>query len=238
MIKKTILIGTLISFLMAVIPFTMGNGYFVNALVANGNNNLKENTASQRLMSLEPESPQNINDPPWGEESFPSKTYPIKEIIEKGKEIPLEFVYDNPNWKRQSYKWYWHSTIQRWSYVPNRIHYAMHRLFTTYPTASAHYDFIHELGIADESKQWTTTGKGVYDFIETVVMQAKVEKVITYGNQVVLIARPQRNGLQVLKIPTNKIEPINPKESILFQLTTEQGDEIDYSLLGYIKKDK
>lgn len=232
MIKKTVFLAAMIGILMVAIAFTMEKGYCNKELVSNVNNNSNEKTQNEVLRLLEPDIPKNISDPPWGEESFPSKTYPIKEIIENGKEIPLELVYDNPDWKRQSYKWYWHSTIGRWSYIPRRIHYAMHRIFTTYPTACAHYEFIHELGIVEESEQWAISG--VYEYIETVVMQAKVEKVITYGNQVVLISRPQRNGLQVLKIPTNQIKPTNPKESIIFHLITEQGDEIDYSFLGYI----
>lgn len=193
-------------------------------------------TLQKRLKGSEPEIPKDINDPPWNNEVFPTKIYPTSEIIEKGTEIPLDFAYNNPNWKRQAYKSYWHSTISggRWSYVPVRIHYAMHRLFTTYPTASIYYDFIHDLGIAEESNQFIHKNNGPFDFINTVVMQSQVQKIITYGNQVLIIVKPKRNGLQVLNIPVNKIKPISKNENILFQLITEQGDEIDYSLINFI----
>jgi len=190
----------------------------------------------------EPQKPVNIDDPPWNNKVFPTKTYPISEIVDKGTEIPLEFAYNNPDWKRQAYKSYWHSSVSagRWSYVPSLIHYAMHRLFTTYPTASVYYDFIHDLGIAEESNQFTIKHDGPFDYINTVVMQAQVQKILTYGNQVVLIAKPMRNGLQVIDIPVSKINPINVDDKILFQLVTEQGDEIGYSLINYVmpKKNK
>jgi hypothetical protein len=191
----------------------------------------------ERLKGLEPETPKNINDPPWHEGPLPTKNYPTSEIIKKGIEIPLDFAYSNPNWKRQSYKSYWHSSVAggRWSYVPTRISYAMHRLFTTYPTASIYYDFIHDLGIQEESNEFERKDDGPFDYINTVVMQGEVQKILTYGNQVLVIVKPQRSGLQVLDIPVNKIKPINEKENILFQLVTEQGDEIDHSLIEYIK---
>jgi hypothetical protein len=110
----------------------------------------------------------------------------------------------------------------------------MHTLFTTYPTASVYYDFIHDLGISEESNQFTLKHDGPYDYINTVVMKSQVQKILTYGNQVLLIAKPMRNGLQVIDIPVNKINPINVKENILFQLVTEQGDEIDYSLINFV----
>jgi hypothetical protein len=194
-------------------------------------------TLQERLKRLEPEISKNINDPPWQEGPFPTKNYPIAEIIKKGTEIPLDFAYSNPNWKRQAYKSYWHSTVAggRWSYVPTRISYAMHRLFTTYPTASIYYDFIHDLGIQEESNEFKRKDEGPFDYINTVVMQGEVQKILTYGNQVLVIIKPQRSGLQVLDIPVNRIKPINEKENVLFQLVTEQGDEIDHSLITYIK---
>jgi hypothetical protein len=42
---------------------------------------------------------------------MPSKTVPIDEVIAKGQEIPLDFIYNDPNWKRKAYKEYWHSKI-------------------------------------------------------------------------------------------------------------------------------
>lgn len=151
--------------------------------------------------------------------------------MENGKEIPLQFAYNNPDWQRQMYKEYWHSSYGRWSYIPNRIHYAMHRIFVTYPTASVFYDFTHNLGIWDENDdfQIMSSTSTPFENMVLVVMQTKVDKIVTLGNQVVVIGRPSLNGLQVLLIPTQDLNPYDPKESILFQLVTPEGDEIDYT---------
>lgn len=189
----------------------------------------------ERIKRLEPGTPRDIDDPPFYNGSFPSKLYPASEVIKNGFELPLDIGYNNPTWRRQAYKSYWHSTVSggRWSYVPNRIHYGMHRLFTTYPTASVYYDFVHDLGIEEESKQIPIKNGGPFDYIKVVVMQGQVQRILAYGNQVVLIVKPTRNGLQSLDIPVKKLSPANKKEPILFQLVTEQGDEIDYSLISY-----
>lgn len=184
---------------------------------------------------LEPESAIDIDDPPWNNEIFPNNVVNISEVLEKGVDVPYNIIYDEPKWKRL-YKAYWHSSISdRWSYVPNRIHYAMHRLFATYPTASIYYDFVHNLGIADESIEFKQeSSKGPYDYLTTVVMQSEIRKIITYGNQVIIVSKPKRNGLQVFNIPMNKIVPSNENENILIQLVTELGDEIDYFLIRHV----
>lgn len=193
--------------------------------------------ATKENPKLEPDQATDIDDPPWGKYFvYPAKVLSVAEIIEKGAEIPFDLIYDNPYWERQSYKSYWHSSASggRWSYVPNRIHYAMHRLFTTYRTASVYYDFVHNLGIVNEWGNLEESRGGAYDNINVAVMNTKVEKILTYGNQVIIIGRPQRNGLTIIDVPVNKIKPFNEKEFILFQLVTELGDEIDYSLINYV----
>lgn len=225
-----LLIATLV--IIVVVLYSKGT---INAYASEINDPCQ--LCKERLKRLEPETPKNINEPPWVEGPFPTSTYPISEIIKKGMEIPLDLSYSNPNWKRQAYKSYWHSTVAggRWSYVPIRVSYAMHRLFTTYPTTSIYYDFIHDLGIEEESNEFKIKNEGPFDYINTVVMQGQVQRVLTYGNQVLVIVKPQRNGLQVLDIPVNKIKPINEMENILFQLISEQGDEIDHSLITFIR---
>lgn len=179
------------------------------------------------IWQIEPKKPTDIDDPPFSRLPYPSKMVSVGEVIKKGKEIPLQFAYNNPEWKRQAYKKYWHSSYGRWSYVPYRIHYAMHRIFASYPTASVFYDFTHELGIWEESDAFKIPSKAPYENIVLVVMQTKVEKIKTLGNQVVVVGKPAADGLQVLLVPNKDLTPFNPKESIMFQLVTPEGDEID-----------
>lgn len=193
---------------------------------------------------MEPETPQDLDDPPFYSPPMPSMVVPISEVIKKGSEIPLEFIYNDPDWKRKAYKEYWHSKYRRWSYVPIRLHYAMHQIFTTYRTASVYYDFVHDLGIAEESTQFKsfvpspiygTKKVNPYEKMEIVIMKSDVKGILTFGNQVVLIARPERTGLQALLIPMNCLKPFDPDENLLVQLATPEGDEIDYSLISIAK---
>lgn len=185
---------------------------------------------STRGFLIEPETPIDIDDTSSKSLPLPNNELSIKQVLENGKELSFIFIYNNPDWVRPVYKKYWHSEYGRWSYVPNRIHYAMHKVFSTYATASVYYDFIHDLGIADESKhfrKYETTSP--YDYLHIVVMNTLIEKVFTYENQIVIIGKPQRTGLQAIIIPTRNINPIKESNNILIQLVTPDGYEIDYT---------
>lgn len=193
---------------------------------------------TERLNRLEPKIPVDLPDPPFIQHAFPSKIVPPQTIIQSEKQLPYLMLLDKLDWKRPSYKSYWHSSVSggRWAYVPNRIHYAEHRLFTL-PTApaSAHFDFVHNMGV-DELFKVPKDTKGISEErrrndIMVVVMQARIEKVLTSGNQVVIVARPQRTGVQTIKVNQLDMYRDNPKEAVLYQLVTPDGDEIDYSVL-------
>ena len=205
----------------------------VASIICNFHDHKVISVLSTAIWKIEPETPQDIDDPPFGELPYPTKMESVSEVIKNGKDIPLQFSYNNPNWKRQAYKSYWHSSYGRWSYVPDRIHYAMHRIFVTYPTASVFYDFIHDLGIAEENDDFQKTSRTPYENIVLVVMQTKVEKIVSLGNQVVVIGQPALTGLQVLLVPVKDLKPYNTNESILFQLVTSGEDEIDYDSVLY-----
>lgn len=65
-------------------------------------------------------------------------------------------------------------------------------------------------------------------------MQTKVDKIVTLENQVVVIGKPALTGLQVLLVPVKDLKPYNPEESILFQLVTSEGDEMDNATESYV----
>lgn len=182
---------------------------------------------------IEPETPVNIADTQYEGLAMPTNLESVNTVIKTGKEIPIQFDYNDPDWERPAYKSYWHSSYGRWSYVPNLIHSAIHRIFVTYPTASAFYDFVHDLGIAEESDDFIKHDGGPYDRIEMVVMQTDIEQIVTLGNQVVVVGKPALTGLQAVSIPVKEIKPNNSEESILFQLVTRDGDEIDDATMNY-----
>ncbi|TQR28795.1 hypothetical protein C7Y47_19735 [Lysinibacillus sphaericus] len=186
-----------------------------------------------RLKSLEPIKPQTIADPPFPELSPPSKFVTLSQVIENGNTIPYEVIVNNPGYKRPAYEKYWHSSIGRWSYVPTRIHYALHRLFTNYDIAlSEWYDFEQNMGFTIPMFH-NKTDLDLY----IVVFQTDITAVYTLGNQVVVVGKPRRTGVQVITIKTSAIHPSNTEESLLVQLSTQAGEEMDYTLISYISPD-
>ena len=83
----------------------------------------------------------------------------------------------------------------------------MLHLFATYPTASRDFDFVHDLGIAEESRSFEfPDSQNPFKYIVVVVMQAKAERIITLQNRVVIIGKPALTGLQVILVPTLELE--------------------------------
>lgn len=187
---------------------------------------------------LEPETPTNIEDSTYDRLPHPENEVPIQEVLENGKEITFETIYHNPDWERPAFKEYWHSQYGRWSYVPRRIHYALHRVFSTYATASRYYDFVHDLGIAYESNEFNKPEyTSPFEYLYIVVMNTSIKKVLTYENQILIVGKPQRTGLQAIVIPTNEINPKETSDILLIQLITPDGYEIDYTTERFYKPD-
>ncbi|MGE7914204.1 hypothetical protein [Lysinibacillus xylanilyticus] len=110
----------------------------------------------QRLDSLEPPEPTTILDSPLPFEKgiemhFPKDVISISEVLKEGTKIPFKVIQSEPNYIRPIYKENWHSTYWggRWSYIPSRIHYALHRIFPFYAIEiSAELNFQQNVGIA------------------------------------------------------------------------------------------
>lgn len=232
---------TIIAFIILILAISIYYpGLSSNIMNIPEGHNLDTNLISISRDDLEPEKPVTIEDPPFEHPlPSPSKVLPISTILEKNQQIPFNFAYKDIKWQRAAYYYYWHSSYMggRWSYVPFRLHYALHSIFATYPSAALYWDFIHNVGIKDESPSFNLDESlnNPFKYIAVVVMHSNVQKVVTYGNQVVLVAEPQRAGLQVITIPTDKIKPFDINENILLQLVTSEGNEIDYTINYPIK---
>ncbi|MFZ3590103.1 hypothetical protein ACOI1C_12675 [Bacillus sp. DJP31] len=184
-----------------------------------------------RLKHLEPSNPINIKDPPWEERKLPANEAPISEVIKTGTKIPFKIIVNKPKYERPAYEEHWHSSVGRWSYLPIRVHYAKHRLFTNYDIGiSGWYDFEHNLGISVPMFQ---NEKALDMYI--VTFQTQVTNVYTKGNQVVVVGNPNRKGVQVITITTKDINHNNGDDTILVQLATQDGYEMDYSLISYVQ---
>ncbi len=187
----------------------------------------------QRLDSLEPPEPTTILDSPFPFEKgtevhFPTDVIPISEVLKEGTRIPFEAIKSEPDYIRPIYEEHWHSTTGRWSYMPSRIYYSLHRIFPYYAIGiSAELDFTQNVGIAAN----TATNETDLD-LYIVVFQTNITDVYTKGNQVVVVGTPKRTGVEVINIKTAAIHPSNKEKFLLIQLATD-GDELDYSLIHY-----
>lgn len=226
-VKRICLIGVIVLMLLIIIQPQK----FASAVCFDSSESLEIPTKEERLKSLEPQEPKDISDIPRYQSPMPANVYSFDDVVKKGTEIPLKYSYNDPDYKRPAYKEYWHSTIGRWSYVPNRIHYALHRLFATIQTASIYYDFVHDLGIAEESNKFKEeVTKSPFDNMLIVVFQTKVEKIFSYKNQIIIIGKPQLTGLTAFEIPIGVGLTVEELKPTLIQLYTPQGDEIDYTM--------
>ena len=189
----------------------------------------------QRLDSLEPPGPTTILDSPFPFEKgtevhFPTDVIPISEVLKEGTRIPFKVIKSEPNYIRPIYEENWHSTYWggRWSYIPSRIHYSLHRVFPFYAIGiSAELNFQQNVGIGFNTDA-NETDLDLY----IVVFQTNITDVYTKGNQVVVVGTPKRTGVEVINIKTADIHPSNKEKFLLVQLATN-GAELDYSLIGY-----
>lgn len=186
----------------------------------------------KRLESLEPLKPMTIKKYKLNNLNLPKNTYDLNTILKKGEKLTLDYAYTNDSFIRQSYLYYWHSSYnEKYSYLPLRVEYAYHRIFTSYSNNSSYEYLLFNLGIWDEKEYFNI--KNSNEYIILFVFQSKVKEIYSYENQIVVVAEPRRNGLEIINIPINKIYPNNKNDSIMFQLLTPEGFEIDYSLINF-----
>ncbi|WP_245639421.1 hypothetical protein [Viridibacillus arvi] len=187
----------------------------------------------QRLDSLEPPEPTTILDSPFPFEKgtevhFPTDVIPISEVLKEGTKIPFKIIKSEPNYIRPIYEEDWHSTTGRWSYIPSRIHYSLHRIFPFYAIEiSEELNFTQNVGISFPT-DINETDLDLY----IVMFQTNITDVYTKGNQVVVVGTPKRTGVEVINIKIADIHPSNKEKFLLVQLATN-GDELDYSLIRY-----
>lgn len=188
----------------------------------------------QRLRRLEPASPVRIEDPP-GRRRFPFPTHfvPAADLMNPDSSIDYKVTSEDPSYARPAYDPLWHSSGGRWSYMPSRVHTALHRMFASYDLAlSEWYDFWNNIGIDAPVGQDPTSVQ-----LHIVVFQADIQAVYSRGNQIVISAVPTRMGVQTIALETQHLSPEDPEESLLLQLVTASGDELDYTLTYYAPPD-
>ncbi|TLS48485.1 hypothetical protein FE782_30495 [Paenibacillus antri] len=185
---------------------------------------------------MEPPEPVTMQALPEEEElarHAPTKVVPIRDVIKKGRLIPFRTIRQDADYVRPVYEEHWHSTYWggRWSYVPTRIHYALHRLFPTYDIGiSGELTFKGNVGVPFPMFQ-NETDLDLY----LVVFQTSVFRLYTAGNQIVVVGAPRRTGVEVVVLKTSDLRPAERDRLLSIQLATPAGDELDYAYIAYME---
>jgi hypothetical protein len=84
----------------------------------------------------------------YGDYKPPFKTVAsLQEVIEKGKKINFTVLYNEPQYLRPIYDSSWKGFYFRgWTYLPDKVEEARHRLFVFPLGASSNFDFTGSLG--------------------------------------------------------------------------------------------
>ncbi|MGN7469628.1 hypothetical protein [Brevibacillus sp. SAFN-007a] len=187
-----------------------------------------------QLESLESATPRTLPDAPFRyRPALPSSVLPVADILRTGTRIRHQLLVDKPKYSRPAYEDHWHSKLGRWSDLPTRAHYALHRLFAQYDIGlSSWYDFGQQLGLSIPMRQ----DKQSLD-LYIVAFQTKITEVYTKGNQIVVTGLPKKRGVQVITVKTGQLRPANPEENLLIQLVTPDGYELDDTIISYVPPD-
>lgn len=160
----------------------------------------------------------------YGNSKASIATTSLKEVVEKGKVLQYRVSYKVPEYLRPIYDPMWVSAYFRgWIDLRYKIEEARHRLYTFSLGGSANFDLVGSLGFNG------SPGVDAHRNINFLIYHFDVEGVKQFGNQIALIGRPKRTGVQVIVLNKDDLFPENEGAGdFLIQLSTSEGYEIDY----------
>lgn len=160
----------------------------------------------------------------YGNRTIKIDTISPEEVIKKGKDIKFNVSYKIPEYLRPIYDPYWSKTYYRgWIDLVSKVEEARHRLFIFPLGASSSYDFTGSLGFDGSPRV------DAHRNINFLIYHFEVEEVKLLGQQIVLVGKPRRTGVEVISV--NKDDLFTDDEGagdFLIQLSTPSGYEIDF----------
>lgn len=196
----------------------------------------KPMTCEEKLNLLEPSSPKTIYDYELmldrNISNFEERVLPISLVKEKGSKVPFVTVYKDLNWQRPAYAPAWHSSAWRWSYVPLKIAYQQHIVYSYQGGASWWYDLSNDLALPAGADGPSPIHKLAFTIkypyvVRLIVFNFDMTSIQYYKNQILVSGEPLRKGLTIADFDTRNI----PASKKLLQLATPDGYEIDYLIL-------
>lgn len=204
--------------------------------IAHAKNEYIPMTCEEKLNLLEPSKPITIYDyellPDRDMSKFIKEIIPTSLVQKKGINIPFKVVYRDINWQRPAYDPAWHSSSWRWSYVPLKIAYQQHTVFSYQGGLSWWYDLSSDLALPGGTggpspiNEYAFTIKYPY-IVRLIVFNFNISSIKYYKNQILVSGQPMRKGLTVVDFDSKDFS----KSEKLLQLGTPDGYEIDYLIL-------
>ncbi len=237
--KSRFLIGIFICLLLIIICFVTAkfrpsqeaNNSIIQSIEAQLR---KENTKLEDILKhILPESAVRLYEPSGRYDEQEHMIQPQPDAVKNGTDIAFQILHDDTGYRRVIYSPDWKDAYFRgWLYLPNKIIQARHSLFIYSTGASANYDLAGELAFE----------QGVpmdnHRNINFLVFDFKVQGVKRFGDQLMLVGKPFRSGVQIVSVVQNLI--LMPKEKerhLLVQLVTPGGYEVDYDYTQVMQYD-
>ncbi len=153
----------------------------------------------------------------------------VDDVLNKGKAVPFSVAAENRDWIRPVHSDAWDEPAYREKYPGSslQVEAALHRIFELPVGASESGSFYAPLGLGDEDTRMISEAFKPLSHIKTVgllILNGRVENIVTLDRQTVVVAEPVRSGYQVILIDRDDLA----KDKTLFQLVTPDGYEIDY----------
>lgn len=142
---------------------------------------------------------------------------------EYGIELPFNFKFNNPMYKRPLYDPLWKTNYRKkWCNIPIQIESNMHRLHIIPQDDKDLYDFFGVLGFHEEYESLKSEQKGF------LVFNFSVSKVTLFNNQFFIAGIPSRTGAQIISVKSSYFN----NENCLINLITEDGEVLESLKLG------
>ncbi|ACL75808.1 hypothetical protein [Ruminiclostridium cellulolyticum] len=145
-------------------------------------------------------------------------------VQNSGNSLLYTTIYCDEDYLRPIYVNSWKQAYYRgWLYLPRKIIYARHNLFTYSGNSANIFDIEGELGF------YPNISMDNENNINFLIYNFDLENAIKYNNRIVFYGKPVRKGVQIVAIKKEDLDNYNESNGTIgVQLCTPAGYELDY----------
>ncbi len=145
-------------------------------------------------------------------------------ILNSGNLLPYNTIYSDEDYQRPIYVNSWRQAYYRgWLYLPRKIIYARHNLFTYTGNLANIFDIEGELGF------YPNISIDNENYINFLIYDFDLESASQYSNKIIFSGKPVKKGVQIIAVKKDDINKYGDNyNNISVQLCTPAGYELDY----------